>query len=332
MLNPPGRRGLLAMAALGGLGACATLRLAGEPATPLPPLALPPGTPLESRGGLRLNRHAIGFGGLSALHVDDALRLTAISDQGRWLQAGLRLGPEGEPRALEAIETGRLASEFPISLPRSVDGDAESLAPGPGGGWLVGFERRHRVCAHDTLRGPCRPVAMPSALRLAPVNGGLESLAALPGGRWLAITEAMPAEAEGTRRAWLGSPGAWLPLAYRPTPGFVPTDACGLPDGGALVVERGFGLPHGFQGRLLHLPAARLANPGEGAVLQAETLLPETALPRENWEGVASFRHAGRHWVALLADDNELFFQEGLLLLFTFRAGMAPEALSHPRS
>ncbi|MFC7608594.1 hypothetical protein [Teichococcus aestuarii] len=42
---------------------------------------------------------------------------------------------------------------------------------------------------------------------------------------------------------------------------------------------------------------------------------------------MASFRHAGQTWVALLADDNELFFQEGLLLLFTFRdGGAAPGA------
>lgn len=323
------RRGLLAVAALGGLGACAVLRLGGAPATPLPPLDLPPGSLLESRGGLRLNRHAIGFGGLSGLHIDDTLRLTAISDLGHWLQAGLRLGPEGRPAALEAVETGRLSGEFPIPLPRSVDGDAESLAPRPGGGWLVGFERRHRVCAYETLRDACRPVAMPLALRFAPNNGGLESLALLADGRWLAITEALPAgdgaEARemGDVRAWLGTPGAWLPLAYRPTPGFVPTDACGLADGGALVVERRFGLPRGFQGRLLRLPAAALASAREETVLRAETLLPETALPHENWEGVASFRHAGRTWIALLADDNELFFQEGLLLLFTLRDGSA---------
>lgn len=329
MVSPLGRRGLLAVAALGGLGACAALRMGGTPATPLPPLDLPPGLPLESRGGLRLNRHAIGFGGLSGLHIDEALRLTAISDLGRWLQADLRLGPEGQPQALEAIETGPLASELPIPLPRSVDGDAEALAPRPGGGWLVGFERRHRVCAYDTLRSPCRPVSMPRELRFAPNNGGLESLAVLADGRWLAITEAMPAEAEGTVRAWLGGPDAWLPLAYRPTPGFVPTDACGLSGGGALVVERRFGLPRGFQGRLLHLPAAALAaarpgGPGGETVLQATTLLPETVLPRENWEGVTSFHHAGRQWVALVADDNELFFQEGLLLFFTVREGVPP--------
>lgn len=332
-MNRPGRRGLLAVAALGGLGACAALRLGGAPATPLPPLDLPPDSPLESRGGLRLNRHVIGFGGLSGLHVDEALRLTAISDLGRWLRAGLRLGPEGRPVALEALETGRLAGELPIPLPRSVDGDAESLAPRPGGGWLVGFERRHRVCAYDTLREACRPIAMPPALRFAPNNGGLESLALLADGRWLAITEALPAtggagaEDGGDVRAWLGEPGQWLPLAYRPTPGFVPTGACGLADGGALVVERRFGLPQGFQGRLLRLPAAALATARAETVLEAETLLPETALPGENWEGVASFRHAGQTWVALLADDNELFFQEGLLLLFTFRdGGVAPGA------
>lgn len=318
MIRSP-RRALLAGAvALAGLGACATLRLGSEPASPIPPLALPPGSRLESRGGLLLNRHAIGFGGLSALHVGDDLTLTAISDHGHWLEARLDLGPAGMPLGLSGLRGGMLDMGFPIPLPRSVARDAESLARLPDGTWLIGFERWHRIRAYPRLDGPGRLVENPPpGIGAQPNNNGLESLAVLADGRWLAVSEGLGVE-EDALRAWLGRPGRWTPLRYRPSPGYVPTDAAPLPDGGALMVERRFSLfEGGFGGRLLHIPAAALAAAGPETVLEAELLLD--SLPRENWEGVSAFRHAGRLWVAMMADDNEMFFQRGLLLLFILR-------------
>jgi len=315
-----GRRALLAGGlALGALGARAALRYIGEPATPLPPVPVPPGGPLEPRGGLLLNRHRIGFGGLSGLHVADDLTLTAISDLGRWLRARLVLDAAGRPLGLDGVETGRLRQDFPIPLPGSLGQDAESLARRADGTWLVGFERWHRICAYRTLESTCALVERaPPGLGGAPVNGGLESLTVLADGRWLAISEGLEAGPEPLLRAWIGQPGHWVPLRYHPSPNFVPTDACPLPDGGALVVERRFSVwQGGFSGRLLRLSAAQLANPAPEAVLKPEILLDE--LPRENWEAVSCFRHGGQTLVAMLADDNELFFQQGMLLLFAFR-------------
>ncbi|MDJ0386619.1 esterase-like activity of phytase family protein [Roseomonas sp. E05] len=314
------RRALLAGGlALAGLGACAALRFGTDPALPQPPLSLPPDAGLESRGGLLLNRHAIGFGGLSGLHIADDLTLTAISDLGYWLQARLVLDATAQPRTLEAIRTGRLRSGFVLPPPAPLRRDAESLARLPDGTWLVGFERWHHICLYRRLDEPCEVLAAPPpGLSQAPVNGGLESLTVLPDGRWLAITEGLLAGAGPLRRGWIGEPGRWTPLRYRPSPGFVPTDLCALPEGGALVVERRFKLREGgFSGRLLRIPAAQLAHPAPENVLEPEPLLLD--LPHENWEGVSCFRHAGRLWVALMADDNEMFFQRGLLLLFTLR-------------
>jgi len=319
-LDGPRRRDLLTV--LGGLLLPGVGGPAEPPATPLPPLALPASSPLVSLGGLLLNRAAIGFGGLSGLHIDAELTLTSVSDLGYWLQARLVLDDAGGPRALEAVRTGGLSDGLVFGLPGKVANDAESLARMPDGTWLVGFERWHRIRAYDDLSGWGRPAPSPPGLRDMPLNAGLESLAVLNDGRFLAISEGLKQDGDDLLRGWVGHPGTWVPISYRVSHGFVPTDATPLPDGGALVMERRFNIwDPGFSGRLKRLPAAALATPRPGAILEPETLLEATELPRENWEGVTTFPWRGRQLVALLTDDNELFLQKGLLLLFAFRSG-----------
>lgn len=311
------RRLALALLASGLLAACAPPH--GPPATPLPPLPLPAAHPLRSLGGLLLNRDVIGFGGLSGLHVDDNLRLTAISDTGRWLRARLVLDEAGHPQGLAELESGPLSDGLPISLPGRFSVDAESLARLPDGRFLVGFERWHRIRAYDGISSWGEPVEAPPGLSAAPLNASLESLAVLADGRWLVITEGLE-HAPGLLRGWVGAPGAWTPLAFRPTPGFLPTDLTPLPDGGALLVERRFNVwERGFTGRLLRIPPERLAALTAGSVLAGDVLLTEAELPRENWEGVSTFAWRGRRLVAMVTDDNEFFLQKGLLLLFSFR-------------
>jgi hypothetical protein len=127
------------------------------------------------------------------------------------------------------------------------------------------------------------------------------------------------------RRGWIGRPGAWVPIAWRRAPPFVPVDAAGLPDGGALVLERRFSLLGGFAARLVRVaPAAIAAIRRDGRLDGEEVLrLDGTPLPAENWEGVAAVRHQGRTIVALVADDNESLLQRALLLLFEL-AGPRP--------
>ncbi len=310
---------LLGALALSGLGSCALLG-GGDPATPAAPLSVPSDSVLVPRGRLLLDRRAMGFGGLSGLHIDDGLRYTAVSDLGRWVQAQLVAGPDGVPVALEDLRSGPLRQDFPLPLPRPLMRDAEALARLPDGTWLVAFERWHRICAYPGFDRRCEPVLQsPPGLDAAPPNAGLESLTVLADGRWLAIAEGLQA-GDGTLRAWIGQPGAWASLRYRPSPGYVPTDAAPLPDGGALVVERSFSLlGGGFRAMLRRLPAAQLAHPATEAVLVPQTLIGPDALPHDNWEGVSVFRHRGELWVAMQVDDNELFFQQGQLLFFSLR-------------
>lgn len=265
---------------------------------------------------LELNRAEIGFGGISGIHLADDLTLTAVSDLGRWLTCRLVL--EGlTPRHLADLRTGFLRDGAGQPLRRGREGDAECLARRPDGSWLVGFERWHRIRAYRTLDSPGVYVAAPPGLEAAPPNGGLESLAVLANGRWLAIAEFLPSGEPGTVAAWLGGPGRWVRMAYRPAPDFAPTDACPLPDGGALVLERAFSLLGGFSARLVHVPAALIATAAPGSILEGRQILStRDALPPENWEGVSVARLQGRLVAALCSDDNERSFQRGLIALF----------------
>jgi hypothetical protein len=324
MVDLPGgqwrRRSLLA-AAFGALAtaACAQGGFAqGVPAKPLQLGPLPPGSKLELLGGLQLDDEALGFGGLSALHLDADLQVTAISDLAHWMTARIELR-DGRPIGLSGLRTGSLGDGAGHPLPRGYNGDAEALARLPDGTWLVGFERWHRIRAYQRLDGPGVYVPAPPGLEAAGGNGGLEALAALADGRLLAITEAMSIQGQpGVVRAWLGGPpGEWQPLAYRPGEGLSPADAAPLPDGGALVLERSFSLFAGFGGRLVRTPAATLHAAGPETVLEGEEILRIAApLPIDNFEGVSAARIGGRTLVAMISDDNQNLLQRTMLLLF----------------
>ncbi len=317
-MPPLSRRRLLAGATALFTAGCNPVPDAAAAALAQPlDLQLPPGSALQSLGGLVLDNAALGFGGLSGLHLAPDLQVTAVSDLGRWMQARLVLR-EGRLAGLTGLRSGRLQDGSGQALQRGYAGDAESLARLPDGTWLVGFERWHRIRAFRDLSGPGRYMEAPPGLERAPTNAGLEALAVLADGRWLAIAEGLaPPEDSALRLAWLGGPGRWSTLAYRPRPSFHPVDATGLPDGGALVLERGFSIFGGFDGRLVRLPAPALASPGPGTVLRGEEILRlQHPLPSDNWEGVAAARSGGRTLVALCSDNNENPLQRSLLLLF----------------
>ncbi len=310
------RRG--ALLALAGLAGCRTTAFGGSFAVPLPPFATPPDSPLRALGGLEINGDRLGFGGLSGLHIGDDLALAAVSDGGRWLQARLVLGAGGAPVGLEEVHHGPLLDGAGIPMSGNFQRDAESLARLPDGRWLVGFERWHRIRIYDGFDGPGRFVEPPPGLDKAPRNGGPESLAVLADGRWFAVAEALwDGPAPDRRVAWLrGARGDWQRVAYQPAPGLDPTDACGLPDGGALVLERSFSWLGGFTARLVRVSPADLAAP---VIAGREVLRFTGPVPLDNWEGVSSFRTGGRDCVAVLSDDNENVWQRSLLLLFAWR-------------
>ena len=285
------------------------------------PFALPdlPG-PLRPLGGLVIDAAALGGGGFSGAHLAPDLTLTMISDRGHWAEARLLL--DGlTPVGLAPLRHGPLRDEAGKPIPRGFAADAEALARRPDGTWLVAFERRHRIRAYRRLDGPGLYVAAPPGLEGAPANGGLESLAVLQDGQVFAIAETFaPPERPDLRHAWLGQPGAWMPLYWQASAGFHPTDAAILPNGSALVLERRFSLLGGFAARLLLTPPQALRSARKGAVLSGKTILTlvDASLPAENWEGIAVTRFADETLVLLISDNNESALQRSLLLLFAY--------------
>jgi len=287
------------------------------------PFALPdlPDSPLRPLGGLEIDRAALGFGGLSGLFITPDLTVSAVSDLARFAEFTLTFDVALRPNGLALRRAGPLRDGAGRALARGYAGDAEALARLPDGTWLVTFERWHRIRRYRDLDGPALYVEAPPGLDRAPANGGLESLTVLADRRWLALAEELtPPEAPDLRAGWIGGPGAWVPLAYQPAPGMVPVDCAALPDGGALVLERGFSLFGGFSGRVARLSPASLATARAGMVLEgAELLRLAPPLPVDNFEGIAVVPHAGRLLVALVSDDNENRLQRGLMLVFELR-------------
>jgi hypothetical protein len=311
------RRQVLIAGAL--LAACTAAPLAADEAgLALPPIPLD--GPLRSLGGFSIDAARLGAANLSGIHLDDDLVATMVDDRGRWAQARIALR-DGRAHRLVPLGSGPLRDGAGRPLPPGRAADAEAIARLPDGTWLVGFERWHRIRAYRRLDGPGAYVEAPPGLEAAPPNGGLEALTLLADGRLLALTEELraPGGPPGLRQGWLGRPGRWMPFAWQPAPGFVPTDAAGLPDGGALVLERRFTWLTGFAARLVRVPPAALASAGPGRVLTGQELLrlDGDPWPAENWEGVAAARHGGRVVVALVADDNGSALQRSLILVFT---------------
>lgn len=289
-------------------------------ATPFDLPRLSDAAPLRALGGLEIHRSLLGFGGLSGLAIGDDLALTAVSDRGRFLEATLQLDEAARPTGLLLRRAGRLGDGAGRPLTAGYTTDAEALARLPDGSVLVAFERWHRIRRYRDLAGPGTYVEAPPGLEAAPSNAGLEALAVLADGRWLAIAEGL--QSGGHAAAWLGGPGAWMSLAWRSGFAMQAVDAAGLPDGGALVLERSFALFGGFGGRLVHLPAAALGAAAPGGVLAGEEWLRlAEPLPVDNYEAVAVFRHQGRLLCAVVSDDNENRLQRTLLLLFEIVGG-----------
>jgi len=279
--------------------------------------------PLRSLGGFEIDTQRLGAANLSGLHLGPDLVASFMDDRGRWAQARIVLDAGGRAAALLPLGSGPLRDGAGRPLRRGRAADAEALARLPDGTWLVAFERWHRIRAYRRLDGPGAYVEAPPGLDRAPANGGLESLALLADGRILALTEELaPEEAPALRRGWIGGPGRWMPIGWRPRPEFSPVDATGLPDGGALVLERRFSLLGGFAARLVRVEAATLAGARPGAVLGGEEILrlDGAPLPAENWEGVSAVRHGGRTLVGLVADGNESRWQRDLMLLLELAA------------
>lgn len=309
------------------LGAALALSLAvaaeAEPiALNSEPITLYPGQPDVQRagklawlGGLHLTSPDRRFGGYSGLETIPGGKLAAVSDTGHWLVFRPVRDVEGRLIGVAEGEIEPLKNERAQPLSGKHHSDAEALRRDPAqAGFLVAFEREHRVLRYRTLGGPGIPIALPEDVKSQPDNGGIEAIAVWPDGRVLLISE-QARDAAGDIKAWLFAGNTWHGLGYAVGGEYLPTDAAVLPGGDLLVLERRYGLLTPLGARLVRVPGARVVSGGR---LHGETLAEWGApFSVDNMEGMAVARGAGDDVLLwLISDDNKSRAQRTLLMLF----------------
>jgi hypothetical protein len=272
---------------------------------------------LRWRGGLVLSAQDPRFGGLSDLDISaDGRRLTAITDEGRWLTARLAYDSAGHLAGLSEVRWGALRDPRGLLLTEKRLQDAEGLTRLADGSLVVAFERDHRLRRFPggDLARPPQEIAAPPGLAAADSNGGLEALVVLAGDRLLGFTEGQ--EIGDSYAVYLrDTSGQWQGLALKPKGLFYPTGAAQLPDGDVLLLERRFTLLGGLSARLSRLPLASIQ---PGALLQGREIAElRPPLTLDNFEGVAVHQLGdGTTRITLLSDDNFSTFQRSLLVQF----------------
>ncbi|MBI1207664.1 MAG: esterase-like activity of phytase family protein [Azospirillum sp.] len=300
--------------------------IAGDRADISRPVMLAPDQPalatvgrLGFRGGIELPRSHPELGGLSDLALlDHGRQFVAITDHGAVVTGRLRYDARGWLAGAAELSVRRLV-EVDGGAVSGKRHDAESLARLPDGGWVVGFERVHRLLRYPPGLGrpDRRPVVLepPPGLDQAPYNGGIEALAGFADGSLLAIEEGDD-DGSTEHRAWIRAPGgAWATLVYRAERSYRPTGAAVMPDGTVLVLERHFGWFDGWAARLVRVAGGSIR---PGALLVGEELARlAPPLAADNFEGVAVGRGPdGEFRIALISDDNFRSEQRTLLLMF----------------
>ncbi len=253
-----------------------------------------------------------GVHGISALAADDASnRLIAFSDQGRVQLLELGFADDGT-----LIAANTLADQ-PMSADDGYPGDIESVTRLTDGGWLVGFERPHRLVHYPPgqfavfSQRPDDSWSPPDSLSSFRPNEGIEAMTQLEDGQVLIISEGKRQEGHGL---WIGTDGQWSESHYQTETGFAPVEAIRHPCGGVLVLERAANAIRGLTARLVHLSEAQIQKAKSGELVVTAAIGPvEPTVGRGNFEGmilrrVSKVDRACPRDIDLLfvTDDNKL--------------------------
>ena len=285
---------------------------------------------LRQRTVLHLTSDSADFGGFSGLALQGR-HLTAVSDRGHWLSAELELNPNGVLIGLADARMGRLCDDdgAPVAWER---GDAEEVQYLPGRGFLVSFERHHRIVLYATgdngAAGPQRapgatpfddaprPFPFPPEIGATRRNKGMEAVALLADGRLMTFAEDLRT-IDDDIIGWIGHPdvGDWRHLILPADEDFLPTGAALLPSGDVVLLVRSYRKEVGTRIRLLLLEAASFL-PG-GRLRPIELMRIEPPATIDNMEAVAvGSGPRGETLIYLLSDDNYNDDQRTLLMQF----------------
>ncbi len=287
-------------------------------------IALDPAAPdtedvgeLSYRGGVVIEPGEYKLGGISGLewHED---RLFAVLDDGRWLTI---TPDEIQTRIVDVLTVsgGPLLNLKGKKLKRKNEADAEAITLAPDGGWLVAFERDHRVWRYAAIDGEATegPIKIDPASLGMTENGGMETIASYEGGALICAEQANP----GTNNCLRVATEASTPFELKAPPalaehGGVPTDATCLLDGTCYVLFRSYRPDYGNRAGIVEL------SPSNETRVLAELQPPLTL---DNFEGIAVRQHYGKTYLYLASDNNFSGRQRNLLMKFEVKgAEIAP--------
>lgn len=279
---------------------------------------------LTYRGGLVLTSDDPAFGGFSALELSaDGTRLLAVSDRGQWLVADIIHDADGAPTGLANARMAPLR-DFAGEPFEGRWADAEGLAHGSDGVYLVSFERHHRVESY-VLGEDWSLIGSAGATRLPPLpgaddlpdNGSLEALAVQSGFAWVGVE--YPQGVTGVHKVFrydLSDPGAEatehrIQLAA----GFGLVAFAELGDGQLLAVQRFWRRDIGNRIHISRISEAAILDPRNqpGAEFLGE-ITPDMTV--DNIEAAAVVTIDGRQRLYLMSDDNFSATQRTLLMSF----------------
>ncbi|MEM7665981.1 MAG: esterase-like activity of phytase family protein [Pseudomonadota bacterium] len=263
-------------------------------------------------GGLDIPPMGQNIGGLSGLRWDaKSGRLLAITDDARWVW----MSPTEDDQqltGLAGVEVGPMYGVDGKVLTSKEQGDSESLTRFLSGGWMIGFERDHRIWRYDDQAQAAQlsgldPVEFLGALE---ANQGLETMAANDRVQILcAERQAVPDQANCVRSR-NGEDAEDFPVKPPVSIdrlGGVPTDADMLADGTALILFRSWSRGDGNG-------AAIVAYAPDGTRRELMTLRPPLTV--DNFEGLAVREEGKRTFLYIVSDDNFSSNQRTLLMKF----------------
>lgn len=264
-------------------------------------------------GGWSLDSPNRGFGGISAMHVNERA-VVALSDAGALIRFPL---PKGTSDVRGRIDPLPVGVAPPVA---KRDRDTESMVLYGGHAW-IGFEWRGAIRRYVGGSAAWRGEAhhAPGAMRKWPNNSGAEGIVRLNDGRFLVFSEgAMRKDGTSEVLEFSGDPAvpgtAARSLGYRVPPGYRLTDAALLPDGRLLLLNRRFSLFEGVAAKLVVAPPPR---PGAAAIIAGDEIADlASPVTVDNMEALSVTREAGRTIVWIASDDNFSPLQRTLLLKF----------------
>ncbi len=266
------------------------------------------------RGGIDIPAGRLNIGGLSALRWNDGT-FVSLTDDGR-VVTFIPTEPDGRLIGMSKTMVGPLLDTHAKPLSGKTQSDSESLTRSNDGGWLVGFERDHRIWKYNPNLIDAVPVSFDPTELLGPLgdNNGIEAMASL-GEIWIGCAERQAAPNKpNCVRIDAGS----APETFAVSPpkaliekGSVPTDADFANDGTLYILFRSYSPASGNTAAIIAI------DPG-GKRREIATIAPPLAV--DNFEGLAVRDEGEARFIYLVSDDNFSGSQRTLLMKFEIAA------------